>query len=230
MDMTRQRLTLAALFVLTLTAGAIAASPPPMWDNLVRAPSKKFDSVYILPGADFRPYTKVMLVAPEVAFHKNFQRDYNATTMGLSNRITDSEMQKAMQDVRTGFEEEFAEAYTAAGWQIATAPGPDVLRVNTAVINIDVNAPDQMTAGRTRTFAEEAGQATLVLEARDSTSGEILGRVADGRVVGDSLRYLRNRATNRADFRRLFKQWATASATGLTALKGMSPYSAAPVR
>ena len=229
--MTRHRLSLVAFFVATsLAAGAIAASPPPMWDNLVRAPSKKFDAVYILPGADFRGYTKVILEPPEVAFHKDFQRDYNNTTRSLSNRITDSDMQKAMADVRTGFEEEFTEAYTAAGFQIATAPGPDVLRVKTAVINIDVNAPDQMTAGRTRTYSEEAGSATLVLEARDSVTGEILGRIADGRVVGDSLRYLRNRSTNRADFRRTFKQWGTASAEGLRTIKGMSPYNAPPAQ
>jgi len=230
--MTRHRLSLAAIFVVTALAGAaIAAStPPPMWDNLVRVPTKKFDAAYILPGADFRPYTKVILDAPEVAFKKDFQRDYNNTTMSLGSRITDSDMREAMERVRTGFEDVFTEAYTQAGWQIATAPAADTLRVHTAVINIDVNAPDQMTAGRSRTFSETAGSAVLVLEVRDSQTNEILGRVADGRVAGNSSMYIRNRGTNRADFRRLFKLWANSSANGLTTLKGMSPYSGGPVR
>ena len=230
--MTRHRLSLAAIFVVTALAGAaIAAStPPPMWDNLVRVPTKKFDAAYILPGADFRPYTKVILDAPEVAFKKDFQRDYNNTTMSLGSRITDSDMREAMERVRTGFEGVFTEAYTQAGWQIATAPAADTLRVHTAVINIDVNAPDQMTAGRSRSFSETAGSAVLVLEVRDSQTNEILGRVADGRVAGNSSMYIRNRGTNRADFRRLFKLWATSSANGLTTLKGMSPYNGGPVR
>src|SRR5690242_6792875 len=122
--MTRHRLSLAAILVATALAGAAIArpSPPPMWDNLVRVDTKKFDAAYILPGADFRPYTKVILEAPEVSFKKDFQRDYNNTTMSLGNRLTDSDMREAMERVRTGFEEVFTEAYTAAGWQIATAP------------------------------------------------------------------------------------------------------------
>jgi hypothetical protein len=228
--MTRRRLSLAGLFAVALATAAMAASPPPMWDNLVRAPSKKFDAVYILPGADFRNYTKVIIETPEVSFKKNFQRDYNNTTMTLNTRITDKEMQEAMARVRTGFLDVFTQAYTQAGFQTATGPAADTLRVATAVINIDVNAPDQLTAGRSMTFSEQAGSATLVLEVRDSQTGEILGRVADGRVAGDSTAYIRNRGTNRADFRRLFKMWATASANGLTTLKGMSPYNAAPVR
>ncbi|HTL15423.1 MAG TPA: DUF3313 family protein [Thermomonas sp.] len=231
--MTRHRLCLAAILVATALAGAAIArpSPPPMWDNLVRVDTKKFDAAYILPGADFRPYTRVIIDAPEVAFHKDFQRDYNNTTRDLSGRITDGEMREAMERVRTGFSEVFTEAYTAAGYQIATAPAADTLRVKTAVINIDVNAPDQMTAGRSRTFSEQAGSAVLVLEVHDSVTNEILGRVADGRVAGNVGRmWIRNRGTNRADFRRLFKQWAEASANGLTTLKGMSPYNGGPVR
>ena len=57
---------------------------------------------------------------------------------------------------------------TGAGRAAVCSPG---------VANLYINAPDTMSAGRSRTYTTEAGEATLVLEARDSTSGALLGRV-----------------------------------------------------
>jgi hypothetical protein len=96
------------------------------------------------------------------------------------------------------------------------------------VINMDVAAPDMMTAGRSVSFSKEAGEATLVIEVRDSESGQLLGRALDRREAGDSMPYNRNSTTNRADFSRLFRTWAKFSAEGLTKLKATSPIGGAP--
>jgi hypothetical protein len=159
----------------------------------------------------------------EVALKKNWRRDYNNSSRDISRNITDSDVQKAFDKIRTGFAEVFAKAYTDAGYQVVTAPGPDVLRVRTGVLNLSVNAPDTMSAGRVKSFSQEAGSATLVLEARDSVSGALLGRAVDARLAGDNMMYLRNRATNRADFSRLFTNWARESVAGLAELKALSP-------
>ena len=99
----------------------------------------------------------------------------------------------------------------------------DVLRLRTGVANLYASAPDLMTAGRSRTFSEDAGSATVIIEARDSQSGALLGRAVDGRLAGDTGPYLRNSVTNRSDFERLFEQWAKISINGLAELKAMSP-------
>ncbi len=218
----RTFLLVAGLFV----AANVSAAPPPTWDNLVAVKAKRLDAAYLLPGADFRPYTKVMFDPTEVAFKKNWLRDYNSTTMGLSRRITEQDAQKAMEQIRTGFREIFSKAYSEAGYQVVSEPGPDVLRMRTFVINLSVNAPDRPSAGRTMSFAREAGEATLVLEARDSQSGAILGRAVDRRLAGDTSMLLRNSVTNRADFSRLFRNWAKESVAGLTELKALSPVNA----
>src|SRR5215468_7843409 len=134
--MTRYRMSAAALLLaLVLAPLPVIArnSLPANWDNLVKIDSKKFAGVYVLPGADFRPYTKVMLDPTEVAFKKNWQRDYNASSMSLSTRVTNQDVEKAIEKARTGFGEILAKAYTDAGYQIVTAPGDDVLRVSTAI-------------------------------------------------------------------------------------------------
>ena len=129
----------------------VMAKAPDSIEGLYKVPSKRFDLVYLLPDADFRPYTKVMFDTPEVAFKKNWQRDYNSDIRGTDRRIGDDDARKILEAARSGLTEVFTKAYTAGGYQIVTEPGPDVLRLRTAVVNLDVVAPDLMTAGRSRT-------------------------------------------------------------------------------
>ncbi len=148
-----------ALIVLALsTAAHRAEDVPTEWDGLVKVNSRNFDAVYLAPGVNFASYTKVMIDPTEAAFHRNWQRNYNSSVVGLEGRITDGDARRALELVQSGFQEEFREAYVAAGYQVVTEPGADVLRLRTAVLNIQVTAPDQMTAARTRTFAEDTAK------------------------------------------------------------------------
>lgn len=215
---------LAVVLGVSLTAApAWTAKPPSTWDNLVRTPSKKIDFVYLLPGADFRGYSKVMLEQTEVAFRKNFKRDYNDSTLDLARKLNDDDIQKISTEVRDGFEKLFIDAYTKAGYQVVQAPAEDVLRVRTAVTDLYVTAPDKMSPGRVYTFSDEAGEATLVIEARDSVTGALLGRAVDKRTIGDMGPYIRNSVSNRGDFEQVFKSWAKTSVDGLGELKARSP-------
>jgi hypothetical protein len=221
-----RQFTVAAVAALALAGGsaALAAKPPATWDDLVRVQSKRLNYVYLLPGADFRPYTKVMLDPTEIAFKKNWQRDYNSTKRGVSTRISDADVERAIADGGKAATEIFARAFADGGYPVVTQPGPDVLRVRTAVINLSVSAPDTMSAGRSRSYSGEAGSATLVVEARDSVSGAVLGRAVDGRLAGDnSYMMSRNRVTNRSDFRNVATSWAKDSVNGLNELKRSSP-------
>lgn len=217
----------AVAIVATSPGAASAAKPPTTWDNLVLVPSKRLDLVYLLPGADFRSYSKVMLDPTEVAFKKNWLRDYNTSSMGRMARLDESDMQRVMDAVRTEFGDIMAKACREAGYEVVQAPGPDVLRIRTGVLNLSVSAPDVPTAGRSRTFAQEAGEATLMVEVRDSQTNALLGRAVDRRIAGDTSAFLRNSVTNRSDFRRLFQLWAKAGVNGLTQLKTLSPIGAA---
>jgi predicted RNA-binding protein YlqC (UPF0109 family) len=213
---------LVAAAIMVISAPVAAAKPPQEWDGLQRVKSKKFDSLYLLPGADFRPYTKVMLDPPQAAFRKGWQRDMN-DTRGLDRHISDADAEKMLIEAKAGLGDAFTEAYQGAGFQVVTTPGPDTLAVTTAAIDLYVNAPDQMSATRVRTYSSEAGEATIAIEVRDSTTGKVLGRAVDGRIVGDSLVYRRTSVSNRSDFNQVFSRWAKTSADGLAKLKEMSP-------
>jgi hypothetical protein len=216
------RLLAFSITAALLAVAPLAAQDPSTLEGLVKVRSQRADAVYLLPNVDFRSYTKVMLDPTEVAFRRNFLRNYNRST-GLGRRISDEEANDAMERVRTGFGTIFADAYREAGYQVVTQPGADVLRLRTGVLNLYVNAPDQPSAGRVRSYSVEAGEATLVIEARDSLSNALLGRAFDQRLVGEGGAAMRNSASNQADFEQMFRYWARASVRGLEQLKAGSP-------
>ena len=215
-------LTAAAASVSIIAGTAAYARPPTNWDGLVQVKSNRLDLVYLQPGADFRVYTKVMIEPTEVAFEKNWQRDYNRGR-ALSGRISDREVQDAIARSTNAARDIFTDAWTKGGYTVVTEAGPDVLRVKTGIVNIRVSAPDQPTAGRSYNLAGEAGYATLFVEARDSMTGALLGRAIDQGIAGDSAAAWRTASSNRADFRKMAENWANISVSGITELKSLSP-------
>jgi len=210
-----------ALAVLLATPTVATAKTPDTWDNLIKVKSSKLEAVYLLPNADFRPYTKVMLDPAEVAFQKNWQRNINDASVGLGNRISDSDATKIAAAARTGFEAIFAKAFSDAGYQVVTTPGPDVVRIITNVLNLSIAAPDTGMS-MARNYTAEAGEATVVIEVRDSLTNAALGRAVEEQAAGD-FPGLRTSVSNRDDFEILFKTWAKTSVKGLDELKAMSP-------
>ena len=214
---------LAALALLSLAFGtATADDMPQSWDGLVQVKPKRMDAAYLLPGADFRSYTKLMVDPAEVAFAKNWLRSQN-DSRNLSRQVTQEDAEKILAAARSNFDEIFVEAFTKAGYTIVQAPGPDVMRVSTGVLNLYVTAPDVPTAGRSTTYTTQAGEATLVIEVRDSTTNLLLGRVLDRRETQRSTMQMTTSVTNLAEFRTLFKAWAGIAVKGLQELKDHSP-------
>jgi Protein of unknown function (DUF3313) len=219
----RLALVMAAVATVSIVAGPAVAKPPTNWDGLAQVKSKRLDLVYLQPGADFRAYSKVILEPTEIAFAKNWQRDYNRSTRNLSSRVSDADIQDAITKGVKAADDIFAKAWTKGGYAVVTQPGPDVLRVKTGVVNITVNAPDQPVAGRSYNFAGEAGYATLFVEARDSQTGALLGRAVDQGIAGDNSAAWRTASSNRSDFRDLAQHWAEVSVRGMSELKALSP-------
>jgi hypothetical protein len=214
---------LAALALVGSFGSALAADAPESWDGLVQVKPKRMDAAYLLPGADFRPYTKLMIDPTEVAFQKDWQKRINDSRR-LSDRVDDQEAQKILSAARANFDDVFAEAFAKAGYTIVKEPAPDVLRISTAVVNLYINAPDTMSAGRSYSFTTEAGEATLVLEVRDSMTNALMGRVLDRRETqGGAGMQVTTSVTNQSEFRALFRQWASIAAKGLEELKAHSP-------
>jgi hypothetical protein len=215
---------------LAVCSTAVPAKAPSTWDGLVQVKSKKLALAYLLPSADFRAYSKVMFDAPEVAFSKNWQRDYNRSTMTLGGRITDKDIRESVDAAKVSLAKIFPDRFAQEGYQVVTEPGPDVLRLSLAVIDLEVNAPERNLPGRSHTYAVDAGEATFAIEARDSLTGQLLGRAVDRREAGEGPAYRRTYTSNMADFESLFDNWARIAARGLNELKAVSPVNTDGIR
>jgi hypothetical protein len=222
-------MALAGLAMMTAPAAVAQKSlSAAEWDGLHKVDSKKFTAAYLAPDADFKAYTKMLIDPTEAAFRKNWQRNYNSSQLDLSQRISDDDARKMLAAAQSGFQDIFAQTYREAGYEIVTAPGPDVLRLKTYVINIDVMAPDKQGTSRSRTYSSQAGSGMLVIEARDSMSGALLARGVDQRRIGDTTWMVnRSSVSNRADIARAFKTWAGMSVDALANLKAMPPVAVA---
>lgn len=222
-----RRMKLMTLWAASLWifAAATAAQDAPIgaeWEGLVAITPKRLDAAALLPGADFRPYRKLLLEPVTIAFRKDWITSVNRA--GIEERIDPKDAGEIAAGVRQNFTEVFSGAFRKAGYEIVNAPGADVLRVRAGIVDLYLAAPDKQPVGRTRTYTLEAGEATLFLEARDSVSGVLLGRALDQRKTRNSGRLMiANRVTNRAEFRQLFQQWADIVVGGLENLREISP-------
>lgn len=232
--MTRHRCIAVAATVALFLAGSFAHAQSgatggaPDWEGLVRIKSQRLDTVQLLPGVDYRGYTKIMLDPAQVAFNRNWLSDMNQMPMDMSRRVTREDAREIAEETGKGFDQAFASAFKRAGYEIVAIPGADVLRVSPRIVNLYVTAPAQVAMGApgVRSYTVNAGEATLALEVRDSSSGHLLGRVVDTETARDYGRAGARRASpssNRADFGQLFDDWSKACVAGLGELKEASP-------
>jgi hypothetical protein len=220
--------TLLFLALVQFPAQVLAAGAPATWDGLVEVEARRMDAAFLLPGADFRAYERVMIDPAEVAFRKDWLEDVNRSRPGVSRDLTAEDAARIAEAARSGVGDVFTEAFRRAGHDVVTAPGPDVLRLSPAIINLYINAPDAMADGQVRTYTLEAGEATLVLEARDSVSGALLGRVLDRRETRRAAGLqLTSSVISSSDFRTMFGRWAGIGVQAFDELKAESPVASA---
>ncbi len=206
---------------MALLLAACATTPPARtWEGLELFPQKKFDAVYVKPGATLARYTEIMLDPLEVSFDRNW--DPNAGSPGF--RRVDTERIK--QALAAEFRKVFTETLAADGkYRIVTASGPDTLHITPRIVDLYINAPDTSltTAGRVRTYTVDPGRMTLAAEFRDGDSDTLLARVVDRRQGMEHGQFqITNAVTNLADARRVMTQWAKAIREGLASARALA--------
>ena len=171
-------LLLAFLAAATLLSACAAQTIPPAAtigpDGLREVRSKAFDTAWVRPGVDFGHYRQVLISRAELAF---------VTPDRSKQRFPLSEEQK--QRFREMLDANFAAGLARSErLQVAAAPGPVALELHVRVQDIVATvAPRTVGRGRGGIALQALGEATLVIELRDSESEEILARVFNRRTV-----------------------------------------------
>jgi len=203
--------TLATM--LLATAGTAIAKqeelPQITEDGLHRVADSKMAIVYAEPGADLAQYERIQLMDAYVAFKKNWARDQRSRSADRLS-VTSRDVEKIKNDLAKEFQQVFRKTLEDGGYEIVDEAGEDVLLVRPAIINLDVNAPDTMRAGRSRSYTSTAGEMTLYIEIYDSITGDLIAKALDRKADTSRQSYYTwtNSVTNKAAAKRILQGWA----------------------
>jgi hypothetical protein len=212
----------AALALATLLSAPVIAKeelPEVSSDGLHLLHDTKVAIAYAKPGATLDQYTRLKILDCFVDFQKDWQRDYNMNEIGLDGRVSDKDAEEIKQRLAAEFKKVFVDELTKEGLQVVDEVGPDVLLLRPALINVDVVAPDIMTAGMQRSWVRSAGAMTLYMEFYDSATSTLLARVVDPRADNPAVAQQANRVTNKAAADRILRSWAKLLASHLAEMQ-----------
>ena len=208
---------LAALCILAVGLAGCATKQPTAqtgpeaevsFDGLYQYDNTRVDVAWAVPDLDLSSYTSIMPVNVGVAYREvpNRGNTTAARSRGGPYFIDD--------DARSEFEalvdEIVAEELLKSNrFNIVSEPGPNTLKVSGGLLDVTSQVPPEPTGGRSRIYLSSVGEATLVLEIRDSESNRILARAVDRRaaetISGSFMQS--NSVTNSAEVRRLIRHW-----------------------
>ena len=223
------RLTISRFVVMALATISVACTTAPpsiqsgpdaevSFDGLHKVDNSQADMAWAKPDFDISGYTKIMLVGSgiEYAPAKNKGRTSMERSRGGPYFIDDDTRARFEEQVRETFLEEMKKIER---YELVNEAGPDVMMVRGALLNVVSYVPEDSmsSAGRNSIYLSSVGEATLVLELRDSETGAILARSIDRRAAEQmgGMMIESNRVTNAAEVRRLVRFWATRLREGL---------------
>jgi hypothetical protein len=203
-----------AAVVLVLTG--CAASTPTIdtspeaevtFDGLHEVKGGSADQAWARPATDISQYSKIMLQGAGIEYRPGGEsgRSLSARSRGGPYEVTEDQKARLRAVVAEEFLEELSKS---EHFTIVSEPGPDVLLVRGAILDVVSWVPPE-PIGRGAIYISEVGEATLVLELRDSITEAILARAVDRRAAEAATSMSEsNRARNTAEVRRMVGVWA----------------------
>ena len=208
-----------SIFVLAFAGFAAAQdAPETSFDGLVKQEKGRFKLTYVDPDIDFSVYNKY--IAGTAQFQFRAVKKTSSMTARRSNQrefwISDADKQKLEDTVSSIFAEELAKSET---FTETNEPGPDTLIIRGALHDIVSQVPPEII-GRGEIYLSSMGEATLIIEAVDSLSGEVIYRAIERRAAarpGNQL-VVANTVTSWAELRRLARRWASNLRDGMDSI------------
>ena len=219
-------LSLAALLIFgcATTTPTIDTSPEAevTFDGLHEIKASTADKAWARPDIDLSQYSKIRLQGAGIEYRPGGEsgRTWSARSRGGPFEVTDKQKERLRKVVAEAFLDELgkSEKYT-----LVNESGPDVLSIRGALLDVVSYVPPDPVGGRSRVYLSSVGEATLVLEIRDSITDAILVRAVDRRAaeqMGGSLAMQSNRVTNTAEVKRVARRWASLLRTRLDEFHG----------
>jgi hypothetical protein len=178
-------------------------------EGLRRVRWKPFRATWVMPGADFERYDKLLVQEVTISYEKpprttRFRGRPNVPNYALSDTTIES--------MKRHFREVFAESLGRSDYfSVTDEPGPGVLLLSGRIVNLRITTPPvAQQEPDEHVYTRSWGRMTLVLYARDSESGDPLVRVGQSRFIEtDGLTwYESNPVGATGALRHVFRSWA----------------------
>lgn len=180
-------------------------------------------AAYVSPGARFASYDAVLIEPLSVAYKSPPRRPSAADEAPGNYALDRASTDRLRRIFQRAFERELARS---RGFSVVTRPGPGVLRISGHIVDLVWEVPP--ARGGESSFVLKTGELTLLVDVRDSRTGEPLARIGDRkaiRPVGASLGggYENQPANNWSAVRDVASEWARILREALDALREI-PY------
>ena len=223
-----------AFLILAVTLAGCSSAPPTIetgpeaevtFDGLHKVDNARFEQAWADPDIDYSVYNKILPGEATFEFRavkKSTSAPLQRTSSSQTEYwIDDEDKQKLIEEVTAIFREELAKS---TRFTITDQAGPDVLILRGGLHDIVSLVPPDMV-GRGDIYLSSVGEATLVIEAVDSLSGETIFRAVERRSAerpggsgSPGSMMVSNTVTTWAEVRRLARRWATTLREGLDSI------------
>jgi len=139
---------------------------PSTADGLYRVRTRRVSAAFLKPEADFSQYDAVMIDPVRVSYKRGMLE------------LDEQDVERFQSIFQQAFDSELSRSKV---YRVVSLPGPRTLRVSGQIVNLVVRVPP--FRGGEKNLVLDAGEMTLILDVRDSQSGEPLARVADRRRI-----------------------------------------------
>ncbi len=187
------------------------------FDGLYPVLNSRADAAWAVPGMDLSGYSKILLRGEGIEYRPGGEsgRSTMARSSGGPYEVTEAQKERLLATVSEAFRKELGKS---TRYTLVDEPGPDVLLIRGTLLDVVSYVPPDVV-GRNEVFLSSVGEATLVLEVRDSITNAIFARAVDRDAAADMGGTLQrsNRTMNAAEVRQLVQRWAKSL---LAALEG----------
>lgn len=222
--------TLILLSMVGFTLAGCATNIGPLEVDTSDVSARSFDGLYPVTGArrgtevwmqedlDLSAYNKIMLQGAGISYRP--VKSASSVAAVNSNRQAFPISAKVRDDIRDTFNASFVkELGKQDRFEVVEEPGPGVLLVRGALLDVISRVPPE-PIGRSNIYLSTVGEATLVVELRDSESEAPLLRAMERRSTtrNTDMPIWSNPVTNMNEVRILADAWARRVSASLTYL------------
>ena len=175
------------------------------YDGLARVKNAKVGGAWMRPDFNLDGYHKVMLIGAGIEYRPVKPVPKAAASTASAFPLTPEQKERLRTTVGEAFRAELAQS---KNFQLVDEPGPDVLTIWGGLIDVVSYVPPD-TVGRGNIYLRSIGEATLVVELRDSESNAVLVRIVDRRAAQNVGGIARSSSvTNWSEVQQVARAWA----------------------